>query len=387
MKSIYIIAATRTPIGGFGGQFSSLSATELGAIAIQGAFDMAKLDKNAADEIFFGNVLSANLGQAPAKQAALKAGLPANLPSTTINKVCASGMKATIIGSQSIMSETNQIVVSGGMESMTNCPYYLPQHRWGTKFGHSTAIDGLAKDGLTDAYQPELMGSFADKTAKALNISRKEQDEFTFLSYQRAENATKAGKFLNEIIPVTTKNQTFAADEEFSKVNFEKIPSLKPAFSPDGTVTAANASTISDGASAIILASEDCLKKFNLTPLARIVSFSDASQDPEWFTTTPAIAAKLALKKAGLTTSDIDYFEINEAFAVVALAFIHEMKIPLEKTNIHGGAIALGHPLGTSGARIICTLTHILQQYPGKFGMATLCNGGGGASAIIIEKV
>ena len=387
MKSIYIVAATRTPIGGFGGQFSPLSAIDLGAIAIKGAFNLANLDKNAADEIFFGNVLSANLGQAPAKQAALKAGLSTNLPSTTINKVCASGMKATIIGAQSIMTETNEIVISGGMESMTNCPYYLPNHRWGTKFGNSTAIDGLAKDGLTDAYQPELMGSFADKTAKALNISRKEQDEFAALSYQRAEKATREGKFANEIVPVTIKDQTFTTDEEFSKVNFEKISSLKPAFSPDGTVTAANASTISDGAAAIIVASEDCLKKYNLTPIARIVSFSDASQDPEWFTTTPAKAATLALKKAGLSVNDIDFYEINEAFAVVALAFLNELKIPVEKTNVHGGAIALGHPLGASGARIICTLTHILHQYSGKFGMATLCNGGGGASAIILEKL
>jgi acetyl-CoA C-acetyltransferase len=392
MKEVYIVAATRTPIGSFGGALASLSATALGAKAITGALSTINLSPELVEEVIMGNVISANLGQGPARQAALGAGLPQSVPCSTVNKVCSSGMKAIMIGAQTIALGQADIIVAGGMESMSNVPYYSPGLRWGTKFGNSELIDGLSKDGLTDVYNQTAMGVSADKTAEKYHISREAQDNFAIDSYKRSQNATKEGKFTNEITPIEIAQRKgppiiISNDEEPNKVDFDKIPSLRPAFSPDGTVTAANASTLNDGASAIILASEEAIKKYSLKPLARIVAYADAEQDPFWFTTTPTLAAPLALKRAGLKTSDIDYYEVNEAFAVVTLAFEQVLDIDHQKVNIHGGACSLGHPLGASGNRIVTTLTHILQEDHGKYGLATLCNGGGGASALIIEKV
>ncbi|MEP6793804.1 MAG: acetyl-CoA C-acyltransferase [Saprospiraceae bacterium] len=392
MKDVYIVAAVRTPIGSFGGSLSSLSATALGAKAIAGAIAAAKISPDQVQEVLMGNVVSANLGQAPARQASLGAGLPFNVPCTTINKVCASGMKAIVFGAQSIALGQADIIVAGGMESMTNAPFYVPGMRWGTKFGNAELIDGLTKDGLTDVYNQTAMGVSADKTAEKYSISREAQDAFAIDSYKRSQSATNNGKFKNEITPIEIAQKKGPAiiidkDEEPFKVDFDKIPGLRPAFSSDGTVTAANASTLNDGAAAVILASEEAIKKFSLTPLARIVSYADAEQDPFWFTTTPTLATPLALKRANLNTGDIDFYEVNEAFAVVTLAFEQVIEIAHQKVNINGGACALGHPLGASGARIVTTLTHILQQNNGKYGLATICNGGGGASALIIEKV
>ncbi len=392
MKDVYIVAAVRTPIGSFGGSLSSLSATALGAKAIAGAMAAAKISPEQVQEVLMGNVISANLGQAPARQASLGAGLPYNVPCTTINKVCASGMKAIVFGAQSIALGQADIIVAGGMESMTNAPFYVPGMRWGTKFGNAELIDGLTKDGLTDVYNKTAMGVSADKTAEKYGINREAQDAFAVDSYKRSQSATNNGKFKNEITPVEIAQKKGPAiiidkDEEPFKVDFDKIPGLRPAFSPDGTVTAANASTLNDGAAAVILASEEAIKKYSLTPLARIASYADAEQDPFWFTTTPTLAAPLALKRANLNTGDIDFYEVNEAFAVVTLAFEQVIEIAHEKVNINGGACALGHPLGASGARIVTTLTHILQHNNGKYGLATICNGGGGASALIIEKI
>jgi acetyl-CoA C-acetyltransferase len=392
MKDVFIVSAVRTPIGSFGGALAGLSATQLGAKAIQGALTAANIQGDAVQEVFMGNVVSANLGQAPARQAALGAGLPNEVPCTTINKVCSSGLKSVMFGAQAIQLGQADIIVAGGMESMSNIPFYVPGARWGYKYGNGEFIDGLAKDGLTDVYNKTAMGVSADKTAEKYGITREAQDQFTIESYTRSQEATKSGGFKNEIIPVEIAQKkgpalVFEQDEECFKVDFAKIPGLRPAFTPDGTVTAANASTINDGAAALILASEDAIKKYGLTPIARIVSYADAEQDPFWFTTSPTLAAPKALQRAGLNKDQVDYYEVNEAFAVVTMAFEKELTIDHSKVNVRGGACALGHPLGASGARILTTLIHVLHGNQGKYGLATLCNGGGGASAVIVERV
>ena len=392
MKEVYIVSAVRTPMGSFGGMFGGLSAVQLGSTAIKGALEAANVDAKQVNEVLFGNVCQANLGQAPARQAALGAGIENNVPCTTVNKVCSSGMKSIMFGAQSIMLGQSDIIVAGGMESMSNVPYYLPKSRWGLKYGDSPMIDGLAKDGLTDPYANGAMGVFADATAKKFDISREAQDAFAIESYQRAAAATEAGHFKNELIPVSVPQRkgdplVIAEDEEYKRVKFEKIPNLRPAFSKDGTVTAANASTMNDGASALILASKEKVEELGLKPIAKIVSFADAAHEPEWFTTAPTLAAPLALKRAGMTLADVDFFEVNEAFAVVTMAFNQELNVDHAKVNINGGACSLGHPLGASGARIVTTLNHVLQQKDANIGLATLCNGGGGASAMVIERV
>lgn len=392
MKEVFIVAAVRTPIGSFGGSLAGVSATQLGAAAIRGALAKAAVQPEWVTEVLMGNVVSANLGQAPARQAAVFAGLPANVPCTTINKVCASGMKAITLGAQSIMLGINDIVVAGGMENMSQIPYYLPNARWGYKYGNADLVDGLAKDGLTDVYNQKAMGVCADATASRYTISREKQDAYAVESYQRAAAATQNGLLKEEIVPVEIPQRKgdpvlVAEDEEFKKVNFDKIPSLRPAFSADGTVTAANASTINDGAAALILASAEAVRKYNLKPVAKIRGFADAEQEPEWFTTTPTVAAPKAMKMAGVQQSDIDYFEVNEAFAVVALAFEQLLDVAHERNNVFGGAVSLGHPLGASGARIVTTLNNVLQQKDGSLGLAAICNGGGGATAIVIERV
>jgi len=392
MKEVYIASAVRTPLGSFGGVLSALSATQLGSAAIRGALEKAGVEAAEVEEVLMGNVVSANLGQAPARQAALGAGIGQNVPCTTVNKVCSSGMKAIMFGAQSIMLGHNDLIVAGGMESMSNIPYYVPRARWGYKYGDATLVDGLAKDGLTDAYHHSAMGVSADQTAARYQISREAQDAYAVRSYQRAAEATERGWFRDEIVAVEVPQRKGAPlsvteDEEYKRVVFEKIPRLRPAFSKDGTVTAANASTINDGASAVVLVSKEKLDALGLTPLARIVSFADAAHDPMWFTTAPILAAPKALQRAGLTIGDIDYFEVNEAFAVVPMAFAHDLHVDEERLNVYGGGVSLGHPLGASGARIVCTLNNVLHQKGGNVGMATLCNGGGGASAIIIEKV
>ncbi len=392
MKEVFIASAVRTPLGSFGGVFAKLSAIDLGTAAIKGALEKAGVPADQVQEVLMGNVVSANLGQAPARQAALGAGIGQNVPCTTVNKVCSSGMKAIMFGAQSIMLGHNDLVVAGGMESMSNIPYYMPSARWGSKYGDTKMVDGLAKDGLTDAYNQVAMGVCADNTATEYKISRKEQDEYAIRSYKRAAETTEKGIFKEEIVPVMVpqrKGDPIAVneDEEYKRVKFEKIPALRPAFSKDGTVTAANASTINDGASALVLVSKEKMEELGLTPVARILSFADAAHDPMWFTTAPTKAAPLALQRAGLTKDDIDFFEVNEAFAVVPMAFNKELGIDDEKVNVYGGGVSLGHPLGASGARIVTTLNNVLHQNGAKRGLATLCNGGGGASAIIIEKV
>ncbi|MGD1842358.1 MAG: thiolase family protein [Thermonemataceae bacterium] len=392
MKAVYIVSAVRTPIGSFGGVLSSLSATQLGGTAIKGALEKAKVEGSLVNEVFMGNVVSANLGQAPAKQAALLAGLSNTIPSTIINKVCASGVKAVTLAAQSIMLGLNDVVVAGGMESMSSVPFYVPKARFGYKYGNAPFVDGLVRDGLEDEYDKVAMGVFADATAKKYEISREQQDEFTIRSYKLSAENTENGNFKDEIVPVSIPQRKgdpllIDEDEEYKRVKFEKIPALKPAFTPDGTVTAANASTINDGASALVLVSEEKLKELNLTPLARIVSFADASHEPEWFTTAPTKAAPIALERANLTKNDIDYLEVNEAFAVVPMAFNKVLDIDPEKVNVFGGSVSLGHPLGCSGARITTTLTNVLQKNQGKYGMVAICNGGGGATALIIENI
>jgi acetyl-CoA C-acetyltransferase len=391
-KAVYIVAAVRTPIGSFGGVLSSFTAIQLGSTAIKGALEKAGIGGSEVNEVFFGNVVSSNLGQAPARQAALAAGIPDSVPCTTVNKVCASGTKATMFGAQSIMLGQADIVVTGGMESMSNIPYYIPKARFGYKYGNGELVDGLDKDGLQDVYQRKAMGVFADATAAKYGISREAQDAFAINSYKKSAASTSAGLFKNEIIPVAIPQKKgdpilLGEDEEFKNVMFEKIPGLRPAFTPDGTVTAANASTINDGAAAIILASEEAVKRLNLKPIARIVSFSDGEQAPEWFTTAPTISVPKAVQLGGLKMTDIDYFEVNEAFSVVPLAFEQILGIADEKVNIHGGAVSLGHPLGASGARIITTLCHVLQAKGGRYGAVGICNGGGGSSAMVIEKL
>ncbi len=391
MKEVVIVAATRTPIGSFGGSLATISATQLGAIAIKSAVEKAGLNADQVQEVYMGNVMSANLGQAPATQAAIFAGLP-YLPATTVNKVCASGMKAIMLAAQSIALGQNDIVVAGGMESMSNVPYYLDKARNGYRLGNGQIIDGLVKDGLWDVYNDYHMGSAAELCAVDCNISREAQDAFAIESYNRAQKAQADGKFAAEITPVELKDKKgditlFTDDEEPKAVKFDKIPSLKPVFKKDGTVTAANASTLNDGAAALVLMSREKADELGITPLARIVSYADAQQAPEWFTTAPSKAIPLALHRAELSADLIDFFEINEAFSVVAIANNQLLKLDPKKVNVNGGAVSLGHPLGASGARIIVTLLHVLQQNQGKYGAAGICNGGGGASAMVIENL
>lgn len=391
MQEVYIVSAVRTPIGSFGGALSSLSATDLGSIAIKGAVERAGIKPELVEEVLMGNVISANLGQAPARIAALKAGLPHETRCTTINKVCASGAKAIIFAAQSIMLGMADVIVAGGMESMSNAPYYVPRARFGYKYGSGTLVDGLEKDGLSDAYDDCAMGIFADKTARKYGITREDQDDFAIESYRRSAEATQKGYFADEIIPVEVQTRkgvvTISEDEEYKNVNFEKIPNLKPAFEKKGTVTAANASTLNDGAAALVLMSKKKAEKLKLTPLAKIIGFADAEQEPAWFTTTPTVAVPKAIRMAGLIKEEVDLFEVNEAFAVVPLAFEKLLDIPQHKINVLGGAVSLGHPLGASGARIVTTLISALTHKGGRIGAAGICNGGGGASAIVIEKM
>lgn len=392
MKEVYIISAVRTPLGSFGGKLSGLTAVELGSIAIKGAIKKAGVDPKEVQEVMIGNVISANLGQAPARQAAIGAGIGYHVPCTTINKVCASGMKAVMFAAQSIMTGQNDIVVAGGMESMSNVPYYVPKARFGYKYGNAELLDGLVKDGLFEVYYKFPMGNCADHTAKEMKISREEQDAYAIQSYTRAAEAWKKGAFKEEVVPVEIqgrKGETVVIDEdeEFKNVFFDKIPSLKPVFEKDGTVTAANASTMNDGASALVLMSKEKAGTLGLKPIAKILGFADAAQDPLWFTTAPALAIPKAIKHAGISARDVDFYEINEAFSAVAIANQRELDIDPAKLNVYGGAVSLGHPLGASGARIITTLNSVLHQESGKIGVAGICNGGGGASAIVIEKV
>lgn len=392
MKEVYIISAVRTPIGSFGGSLSALTAVELGAVAFKGALQKAGVDPKVVQEVFVGNVISAGLKQAPATQVAVGAGLGYTIPCTIINKVCASGMKAVMVGAQSIMLGQNDVVLAGGMESMSNIPYYLLKARTGYKFGNGELIDGLTYDGLTDVYNHCAMGVCADNTAKEMNISRQDQDTYAINSYKRSAAAWAAGKFKDEIVGVelTDKkgNKTlFVEDEEYKNVNFEKVPSLKPVFTKDGTVTAANASTLNDGASALLLMSKEKANELGLKPIAKIRGFADAAQDPMWFTTAPALAIPKAMKLAGVTPKDVSYYEINEAFSAVAIANNIKLELDPEKVNVNGGAVALGHPLGSSGSRITTTLINILKQNKAGIGIAGICNGGGGASAIVIENL
>lgn len=392
MKEVYIVAAKRTPIGSFGGTLAGFSAVELGSKAIAGALNEVEGTIDHVDEVFFGNVVSANLGQAPARQAAIGAGIGNHVPCTTVNKVCSSGMKTAMLGAQSIMMSHADVVVAGGMESMSNIPYYVPKARFGHKFGNGEIIDGLAKDGLWEVYNGFPMGSCADNTAKEKNITREEQDEFAIMSYKRTAEATEKGHLANEIIPVEIPQRKgdpiiMKEDEEFRNVKFDKIPSLKPVFNKDGSVTAANASTINDGAIALILMSKEKMEELGAKPLTKILSFADAAQDPIWFTTAPALAVPKALKRAGLEMSDIDLVEINEAFSVVAIANARELNVSYDNINILGGAVSLGHPLGASGGRIIGTLINALTLKDKELGVAGICNGGGGASAMVIQRV
>jgi len=392
MNEVVIISAVRTPIGSFNGSLAAVSATQLGAAAIKGAVERAGIKPEDVQEVFMGNVISANLGQSPATQAAIYAGLPQNIPSTTVNKVCASAMKAVMLGAQSIMSGANDIVVAGGMESMSNVPYYLDKARNGYRLGNGQIIDGIIKDGLWDDYKDYHMGSAAELCAREYNITREEQDAYAIESYKRSAAASEGGKFKNEIVSVSIPQKkgdaiVVSEDEEYKNIKFDKVSTLRPAFEKDGTVTAANASTLNDGASALILMSAKKAAEMGLKPIAKIKGFADAQQAPEWFTTSPAKAVPKALENAGLTKSDIDYYEINEAFSVVALANNKLLELDASKVNVNGGGVSLGHPLGNSGARIITTLINVLDQNSGKYGVASLCNGGGGASAIVIEKV
>jgi len=391
MKEVYIVSATRTPIGSFGGSLASLSATQLGAVVIKSAIEKAGLQPADVQEVYMGNVLSANLGQAPATQAAIFAGLP-YLPATTVNKVCASGMKAIMLAAQSIANGDNDIVLAGGMESMSNVPYYMDKARNGYRLGNGQIIDGLVKDGLWDVYNDYHMGSAAELCAVDCNVTREEQDAFAIESYKRAEASQASGKFKAEITPVELKDKKgevtlFTDDEEPATVKFDKIPTLKPVFKKDGTVTAANASTLNDGAAALILMSKEKAEAMGIKPIAKIIAYADAQQAPEYFTTAPAKAIPLALHKAGITVDQVDFFEINEAFSVVSVANNKILKLDAAKVNVNGGAVAIGHPLGASGARIIVTLIHVLQQNGGKIGAAGICNGGGGASAMVIQNL
>jgi acetyl-CoA C-acetyltransferase len=390
-KKVAIVSAVRTPIGSFMGSLSTVTATQLGAVAIKGALNKINLDPNLVDEVLMGNVVQAGVGQAPATQAAIFAGLPNTVPSTTVNKVCASGMKAVMQGAQAIMNGDAEIVVAGGMENMSLIPHYV-HLRNGVKFGPTTMVDGMQKDGLTDAYDGNAMGVCADLCATEYGITREEQDAFAIQSYERSAKAWSEGKFDNEVVPVEIPQRrgepiVFAKDEEFTNVKLDKIPALNAVFTKDGTVTAANASTINDGAAALVLMSEEKAQALGLKPLAFIKSFADAAQEPKWFTTAPAKALPKALDKAGISIADVDFFEFNEAFAVVGLANAKILELDNNKVNVNGGAVSLGHPLGCSGARIIVTLINVLEQNNAKIGAAAICNGGGGASAIVIERI
>ncbi len=392
MREVYIVSAVRTPIGSFGGALSALSATQLGAAAIKAALERIKLDPKEVQEVYMGNVLSANVGQAPATQASIWGGIPNTTPGTTINKVCASGMKAIMLGAQSIMTGDNEVVVAGGMESMSNVPYYLDKARNGYRLGHGSITDGLVKDGLWDVYNDYHMGSAAELCATECKISREEQDAYAVESYKRSADAYSKGLFKDEIVPVSVPQRgkdplIVSDDEEYKNVKFDKIPTLKPAFQKDGTVTAANASKLNDGAAAVVLMSKEKADKLGIKPIAKIRGFADAQQAPEWFTTAPSKALPRAIAKANLKAEDIQYYEINEAFSVVAIANNNEMKLDSSKVNVNGGAVSLGHPLGCSGARIIVTLLHVLKQRNAKIGAAGICNGGGGASAMVVELV
>lgn len=392
MKEVYIISAVRTPLGSFGGALAGVSATKLGAVAIKGALAKAGVDGKEVQEVYMGSVLQANLGQAPARQAAIFAGLPNTVQCTTINKVCASGMKAIMIGAQSIMLGDADVVVAGGMENMSQVPFYSENMRWGNKYGNVTMIDGLAKDGLTDVYHNYPMGNAADLCAKECNISREEQDAFAIESYKRSQAAWAAGKFNDEIVPVEIPQRKgdpiiMKEDEEYKNVRFDKIPELKGAFSKDGTATAANSSTMNDGAAAVVLMSKEKAEELGVKPIAILRGSADAEHAPEWFTTAPSLAVPKAVSKAGLTLGDIHYFELNEAFSTVGIVNMQKMKLDASKVNVNGGAVSLGHPLGCSGARIIVTLIHVLKQNKAKYGAAGICNGGGGASAVVVENV
>ncbi|MHB8261926.1 MAG: acetyl-CoA C-acyltransferase [Bacteroidia bacterium] len=391
MQEVYIVSAVRTPIGSFNGTLSSVPSTKLGAAAIKGALDKIKLNPAEVQQVYMGSVLQANLGQAPARQAAKFAGLPNETQCTTVNKVCASGMKALIIAAQNIKLGDAEVVVAGGMENMSAVPYYLDQARSGYRLGNGVVIDGLVKDGLTDVYHQNHMGNSAELCAKEMKITREEQDAFAIESYKRAAKAWTENKFAEEIIPVTISTKKgdviVSEDEEYKQVNFDKVPQLKPVFDKAGTVTAANASTLNDGAAALILMSKEKVEKLGLKPLAKIIAYADAAQAPEWFSTTPSKAIPAAVQKAGLKMSDIQYFEINEAFSVVSIANNRLMNLDPTKVNINGGAVALGHPLGCSGARIVVTLLNVLKQQNARYGAAGICNGGGGASALIIERL
>ncbi|MFC4268709.1 acetyl-CoA C-acyltransferase [Polaribacter marinivivus] len=391
MKEVVIVSIARTPIGSFMGSLSSIPATKLGAVAIEGALKKINLDPKLVQEVFMGNVVSAGLGQAPARQAAIHAGIPDSVPCTTVNKVCASGMKSIMLAAQTIALGDADIVVAGGMENMSSIPHY--QHaRMGTKFGPVTMEDGMQKDGLVDAYDKVAMGVCADACAVEYDFSREDQDNFAIESYKRSQKAWASGKFADEVVPVEIPQRRgepiiFSEDEEYKNVKMEKIPSLRAAFTKDGTVTAANASTINDGGAALVLMSLEKAKELNVKPLAKITSYADAAHEPKWFTTAPAKALPKALAKANLTINDVEYFELNEAFSVVGLANMKILGLDSAKVNVNGGAVSLGHPLGVSGARIVMALTSILKQNNAKFGAAAICNGGGGASAMILENI
>ena len=390
-KEVYIVSAVRTPIGSFGGVLSSVSATDLGATAIKGAIIKAGITADIIEEVFMGNVLQANLGQAPARQAAITAGISNNVPCTTVNKVCASGMKSLSLAAQSILCGDNDVVIAGGMENMSAVPHYI-NGRKATKLGDIKVIDGLVKDGLTDVYNSVHMGVCADNCATEYNITREDQDNFAIESYRRSAAAWDAGKFKDEIVPVEVPQRRGDAiiidtDEEFTNVKLEKIPQLRAVFSKDGTVTAANASTLNDGASALVLMSKEKVDELGVTPIAKLIGYGDAAHEPEWFTTAPSKAVPVALKKANLEISDIDYWELNQAFSVVGLVNIQKLGLDASKVDVNGGAVSLGHPLGNSGSRIIVTLINVLKQNGGKYGAAGICNGGGGASAMVIENI
>ncbi len=392
MKEVYIVSAVRTPIGSFGGSLAGQTAVQLGATAVKGALKKINLEAKHIQEVYFGNVISAGLQQAPATQVAVAAGLGYNVPCTLVNKVCASGMKAIMLGAQSIMLGQTDVVLAGGMESMSNIPYYLLKARYGFKYGNGELLDGLTYDGLTDVYNRCAMGVCADNTAKEMNISRQDQDAYAINSYKLSAAAWAAGKFNDEVVPVELIGKKgevtlFAQDEEYKNVNFEKIPGLKPVFTKEGTVTAANASTINDGAAAVILMSKEKAKELGISPIAKIRGFADAAHDPMWFTTAPSLAIPKAMKMAGVERGDVDYYEINEAFSAVAIANNKLLEIDPSMVNVNGGAVALGHPLGASGARITITLASVLKQNNATIGVAGICNGGGGASALVIERL
>lgn len=388
---VYIVSAVRTAIGSFNGSLSDLPATRLGAEVIKAAIQRGGISPEMVDEVFMGNVMSANLGQAPARQAALFAGLPVSIPCTTVNKVCSSGLKSVMLGTQSILLGDNEIVVAGGMESMSNVPHYISGARKGMKLGHGQLTDGMIKDGLWDVYNDFHMGSAADNTAKVRGISRQEQDELAVESYRRAAKAVSEGKFAPEIVPIEIKSKKGVTivdqDEEYKNVNFDRIPFLSPVFNKDGTVTAANASTINDGAAALVLMSREKANALKIKPLVKIMGYGDAAREPEWFTTAPSLAIPKAVEKAGLKLTDIDFFEINEAFAVVALAVMQDLNLDPSRVNIWGSGVSMGHPLGATGARILVTLINVLTQNHARFGVAGLCNGGGGASAVVVENL